>query len=364
MEAISLIRSKLNMNRRHFIAASTMASLGAGRLSQGEDRDVGKPVSFFLVGDTHYCSDETDGTRMNQASAETCGRLVDWLNRLPGTERPETAGGGMVALPDGVIHAGDLIENGDKGARFYPRAETEMAAFTADWGLNGGDGRLRWPVREIHGNHDSPHGDGPVIPAIIARNRRRAGLTRTSANGLHYSWDWGGVHFIALGIVAGDAPAVSRKRRYAPLGSLPFLAEDLAATPMDRPLVLVHHVDPGRYAKVRTDEEARKGEWDYGDVQAFYDLIKPRRVAATLYGHTHVRNIFRWDGSPDARATTGVPAINTDNASHWKSATQALCHLEIDGQELRVREFATKDAWLTGAWTPQIWRFPLPPQQA
>ena len=27
-------------------------------------------------------------------------------------------------------------------------------------------------------------------------------------------------------------------------------------------------------------------------------------------------------------------------------------------------EFATKDAWLTGAWTPQIWRFPLPPQQA
>jgi hypothetical protein len=26
---------------------------------------------------------------------------------------------------------------------------------------------------------------------------------------------------------------------------------------------------------------------------------------------------------------------------------------------MRVREFGTKDGWQTGAWTPQVWRFPL-----
>ncbi|MFN4805521.1 MAG: hypothetical protein ACK46A_13220 [Akkermansiaceae bacterium] len=32
--------------------------------------------------------------------------------------------------------------------------------------LNGGDGLLQWPVREVHGNHDSPQGDGrtPLYP--------------------------------------------------------------------------------------------------------------------------------------------------------------------------------------------------------
>ena len=87
---------------------------------------------------------------------------------------------------------------------------------------NGGDARLRWPVREVHGNHDGPRGDTVVTDTIKARNKRRAGLTNVAESGLHYSWDWAGVHFVALGIVVGDAPEVTRKRRYAPRGSLPF----------------------------------------------------------------------------------------------------------------------------------------------
>ena len=296
---------------------------------------------------------------MNATSVEVGARLIDWMNRLPGTEITATAGGGVLPVPHGVLHAGDLVENADKGPRLYSKAEVEMAACFADYGLNGGDGRLNWPVREVHGNHDSPHGDGPVIPEIKARNKKRAGLARVSENGLHYSWNWAGVHFVALGITVGDEPTIIRSRRYAPLASLPFLREDLADTPKEKPIVILHHVDAARYARQVPDEAAMKAEWDYGDVQAFYQTIKDRRLAACLYGHTHARNLFRWNGTPDMKAADGVPAINTDNASHWKSQNQAICHIEIDSKELRVREFSTKDAWHTGFWTPQIWRFPI-----
>ena len=86
---------------------------------------------------------------MRMRSAEVNDRLVQWLNRLPGTELPATVGGGLLPQPDGVVHAGDLVDNGDKGPSKFPMAETELAAFLADWGLNGGDGKLKWAVREM-----------------------------------------------------------------------------------------------------------------------------------------------------------------------------------------------------------------------
>ncbi len=154
--------------------------------------------------------------------------------------------------PQGVIHVGDIVDNGDKGPTKYHLAETEAAAFSAQWGINGSEGRLKWPVREVHGNHDSPHGDGPIISLIRERNSQRKGVSNLAKNKLHYSWDWGNVHFVALGIVVGDAPQVTRKRRYAPLGSLPFLEEDLRTQVGNsgRPVVLVNHVDVHRYSAV------------------------------------------------------------------------------------------------------------------
>lgn len=298
---------------------------------------------------------------MKPISAEYNARLVDWLNKLPGTDFSAEAGGGAVPVPHGVIHTGDLVDNGDKGGVRLKMAEPEMAAFVADWGLNGGDAKLRWAVREVHGNHDGPRGDTVVVDEIKARNQRRRGLTNVSANGLHYSWDWAGIHFVALGIVVGDAPEVSRKRRYPPLGSLPFLVQDLAehVGKSGRPVVLVHHVDVARYSQPVPDEKVVHNEWDYGDVHAYYAALKPYRVAAAVCGHTHARNIFRWDGTKDMRVSQGIPFLNTDNSAHFSGPAQAFLHVEITRKELRVREFATKDGWQTGAWTPQIWKFDL-----
>lgn len=347
--------------RRHFIRQASCSAAALGLMPRVFAADASDAVSFFVVGDTHYSANDDDMGRMDSTSADYNARLVDWLNRLPGTEVPDAAGGGRVPVPRGVLHAGDLIDNGDKGPGKYRMVETEAAAFVADWGLNGGDAKLKWPVREVHGNHDAPGGRTPMIDLIVERNKKRAGLANVSQNGLHYSWDWGPVHFVALGIVVGDAPEVTRKRRYAPFGSLPFLIEDLAAHvgASGRPVVLLHHVDLHRYSAVVDDEKVRHHEWDYGDARAYFEALKPYRVAATICGHTHVRKLLRWNGTPDERATDGVPFLNTDNAGHFGGPTQAFLQVELSASSLRVREFATKDGWQTGTWTPQVWTFPI-----
>lgn len=352
--------------RRQFLHRLSLSTAALGFLPRGFAQDtaparLADSASFFLVGDTHYLADSDDFSKMDATSADYNGRLVDWLNKLPGTTFSEEIGGGAVPAPHGIIHAGDLTDNGDKFGSKAKMGETEAAAFFADWGLNGGDARLRWQVREVHGNHDGPHGDTAVVSEIKARNQRRAGLANVSENGQHYSWDWAGVHFVALGIVVGDAPEVTRARRYAPLGSLPFLVQDLAENVGDsgRSVVLVHHVDVARNCEAVADDVAVKKEWDFGDVHAYHEALRPYRIAASLCGHTHQRNLFRWNGTKDTKATQGSPFLNTDNAGHFGGPSQAFLHVEVAPAEIRVREFFTKDGWQTGAWTPQTWKFAL-----
>jgi hypothetical protein len=53
-----------------------------------------------------------------------------------------------------------------------------------------------------------------------------------------------------------------------------------------------------------------------------------------------------------------VPVFNADNSAHFKDKRQALTMVTVDGAGTTFREFATVDAWETGVWTPQVWRFP------
>lgn len=350
--------------RRRFFQQTGAGLLGLQllRLHAEETSGSGSTTSFFVVGDTHYCASDSDASVMDPISAAYNRRLVDWLNRLPGTEFPVSLGAGKVPIPDGVIHLGDVVENGDKGPTKFPQCETERDAFVRDWGLNGDDGVLRWPVREIHGNHDAPQGDTPMVKKMIERTKSRKGLLSVCPRGLHYSWDWHGVHFVALGIVAGDAASVTRKRRYAPLGSLEFLKKDLAEHVGDsgKPVVLLHHVDVHRYSKVVPDDVVKHSEWDYGDAHAFYEIIKPYRVAACMCGHTHVRKVMRWNGTPDQACKDGVPFVNTDNAAHFGSPVQAFLHIEINDAAMTVREFSTDNGWEQGKWNDEKWVIPLP----
>ncbi|MSU28187.1 MAG: twin-arginine translocation signal domain-containing protein [Pedosphaera sp.] len=339
--------------RRQFLGA-VGATVAAGSLN-GFAADAAPLASFFVVGDTHFLADKMDPEKLDATSAAYTSRLVDTLNRLPGTEFSEAVGGGKVPAPNGVLHAGDVIDTGDKnGATQLAMQRTEWAGYVAQFGLTGAEGRLKFPVFEVPGNHDSPHGTGHAIEQMAARQRARKGLKAVSKNGLHSSWNWGGVHFITLGLIVGTDRGVARKRRYAAMESLAFLIEDLANTPKDQPLVLMHHVDMARYTVAKPDTDYTKWEWDPADVAAFYAAIKGRR-AAIFYGHTHFRNVFRWDGV-STKAADGVAVFNVDNASHFNSPAQAFFHVEVRGDGFTVREFETRDGWETGRWTPQVWK--------
>ncbi len=355
------------VNRRNFLAGTALsaAALGLGfkpEAMQAADQARSTKVAFFVVGDTHYLADKENPARMNSRSVEICGDLVETLNRLPGTEIPSEAGGGKVAQAAGLIHAGDIIDTGDKNGRVQEAMQkTEWSAYVDDYGLTGSDGRLKMPVYEVYGNHDSPHGTGWAIERIIERNKRRPGVVNVSANGLHYSWDWGPAHFINLGLIVGTQKSVVRKRRYAALDSLDFLVSDLRdkVGTSGKPLVITHHIDIARYTGPCDPNAPADGkEWDPCDVRAFYDALKDYNVAGIFYGHTHFRNIFQWDGlSP--KAAKGLHVFNTDNASHFSGDAQALFYVELHDKQLLVREYQTKDGWRTGFFTPQTWTAPF-----
>jgi len=347
------------LDRRRFLAASAAALQTFGLAANAKAAD--DTVAFFLVGDTHFLAEKMAPAKLDPVSATVTNGLVEVLNNLPGTEIPKTAGGGTVLAPRGVIHAGDCIDTGDKADT--KMQATEWAAFTDAYGLTGEDGKLKVPVYEVHGNHDSPRGDGMAVKQIAERNKTRPGLVNVSPNGVHYSWDWGPVHFVNLGIVVGTVTDVTRKRRYAPLDSLAFLVSDLKekVDASGRPVVITHHVDMIRYAQTLPVEDATAAnmEWDPADVNGFHAALKGYNVAAILYGHTHARNVFRWDGTNKA-AKAGIPTFNVDNSSHFSGKAQAFFYFEILGDTLTAREYQTTDAWATGAWTPQTWTAPVP----
>lgn len=346
----------LHLHRRDFLAA-TAAGLVLPQFATAADKADREPIAFLHVGDTHFLADKAAPQRLDPRSAAITGRFVEMLNALPGSAIPAEAGGGTVRTPHGVIHSGDCIDSGDKPQKTMQ--DTEWSAFADAFGLTGRDGRLKFPVYEVHGNHDSPRGDGLAIERIIARNKQRPGVNHVSENGVHYSWDWGPVHFIHLGIVVGQSTKPERRRRYAPLDSLAFLIEDLRERVGDsgRPVVITHHIDMLRYAKPLPIEDAKATgmEWDPADVHAFYQALHGYTIAAILYGHTHARNVFRWDGT-SAAAETGIPAFNVDNSSHFAGPQQACFYIEIANNAVTAREYFTKDAWQTAAWTPQVWK--------
>ncbi len=348
------------LSRRAFFGTAA-ASIPLVGLGAEKPKTIDEPIAFFLVGDTHFLADKENLAKLDERSAFVTTQLVDTMNSLPGSTLPMEAGGGMVLKPRGVIHAGDCIDTGDKAN--VKMQETEWAIYNDTYGLTGKDGRLKYPVYEVHGNHDSPRGDGLAVKKIISRNKTRPDVKHVSKNGVHYSWDWGGVHFLNLGIVVGQNVEVMRKRRYAPLDSLEFLISDLKAHvgTSGKPVVITHHVDVLRYAQPLPidDKKAVGMEWDPADVKGFYSAIKDYRIAAILYGHTHARNVYRWNGTNKV-AQEGVPTFNVDNSSHFASQAQAFFYFEIDSKQVLVREYFTTDAWKTGNWTPKTWSAPLP----
>ena len=360
------------ISRRHFLAGSTTGIAALNAAARADDPTAAETIAFFVIGDTHFLASEDKPPRLDERSAVVTGRLVDRLNRLVGTEIPAPAGEGVVRRPFGVIHAGDIIDTGDKtGSGPAEMQRTEMAAFERACGLTGDDGDLDFPLYEVHGNHDGPAGKGIAVERIIERTKTRPRVQHVSANGLHYSWDVGPVHFVNLGIVVGAVPGITRRRRYAPLESLDFLVKDLAdhVGSSGRAVVITHHIDIARYTMPVPDDAPFAGhEWDPADVQGFHRALAGYDVRGIFHGHTHARAVWRWNGSvcrpAGERASHEEPAasagnfdvFNVDNASHFSGGQQAVFYVEFGEAGLTVREYATRDAWASADWTPLVWK--------
>ncbi len=264
------------------VAVFFMMAWPVAAIAQSDKREASRNVTFISTSDSHYReADRKDNFNdLNRAS-------VDAINAIETEKWPEKLGGDAIGKPRGVVVLGDCIDDGDLARDGRVLSEEQFKLFVADFGLYGGDGRLKFPVFEGWGNHDGPpQGKGKSGFSFQAnlkkRNqaRKEKGLiSHLSDNGLHYSWDWDDVHFVQTNIYPADKQRDGV--RYSPVwhdpqGALTFLKKDLAENVGNsgRPVVLLSHCG------------FDTNWWIEPDWKDAYDAAKAYNVVLFLYGHT------------------------------------------------------------------------------
>ncbi len=235
-----------------------------------------KSFFFLVVSDSHY------GKADRQKNRET----VERMNGMEGTDLPGWLTG-KAGKPLGVIHCGDILDG---------PADSAYMQFEEDYGLTG-ERLLKLPVYETFGNHDG--GLNQVVrQGSIRRNPLRPGLAMVSENGLHYSWDWQGVHFVNLGAYPGNEWIDScgwchyfKDPFREPLFSRDFLKKDLARNvgTSGRPVVLVQHYGWDDFSKLW---------WTLPEKDSLAAAVKPYNVIGIFHGHSHALEHWVWNGIP------------------------------------------------------------------
>lgn len=252
-------------------------------------------LTFLVAADLHY-GGSIKAREINQL-------MVREMNSLPGQLYPEEFGlSGKIHTPRGVVILGDIMDDGEA-----PDVLNTWQEYSEDFGLKG-EGLLAFPVYEGYGENDGPS-NGLVRNNLKSRNKLRPNLRSISSDGLHYSWDWGRVHFVHLNLYAGRAGEellnywrrrISSDARY-PKYSLDFLVEDLRRNVggPDRPVVIFQHYGFDSWSETFWTERERN---------AFLNAIEPYNVVAIFWGHSHVSQAFSWNGIK----TWCVGALNND----------------------------------------------------
>ncbi len=335
-------------------------------------RKIEKVRAFVVTGDPQYLAENVvDPQQLDPYSEAANRRFIEMLKKLPGETIPADLGGGKVKKPLlGALVTGDLVDSADKTGGNYPAMQRfEWERYKSDYGLTGKDKGLPFPIYELHGNHDGPQGDTFIIRDIIARNKKRPGLKNISKNGLHYSWDWGPLHLVNLGIFVGRGQTRRDQYHYAPMDSLQFLIEDLETQvgKSGRPVVLAFHLHPNGPAY----------DWPPQDLKSFWDTIKRYNVVALFHGHTH--------GSPPSRIkwnetgfgpelANGIDLFNPDDSGAAKTNPKdpdnplgmrhGCLYVELIDRpgkladELVVRSILTTDNWKSRTWG-EVWKKPI-----
>jgi 3',5'-cyclic AMP phosphodiesterase CpdA len=130
------------------------------------------------------------------------------------------------------------------------------------------------PLFNVPGNHDQV--------AFLSKTADKAnpfwgkGLYRQLLGPMHYSWDWGNVHFVAL-----DGNRLDPYREALGAEQLAWLKADLSFQPRDKPLVLFCHQS---LAATKPAEYLSGGIKDSAQLA---DLLQGRKVLGAFCGHLH-----------------------------------------------------------------------------
>ena len=89
-------------SRRDFLATTAALAATTTTADALAKESASDPVSFFLVGDTHYLANKDAPGQLDDRSRRVTTGLIDTLNALPGTKIPDAAAGGSIAKPHGV----------------------------------------------------------------------------------------------------------------------------------------------------------------------------------------------------------------------------------------------------------------------
>ncbi|TLP74026.1 hypothetical protein ES765_16955 [Maribacter sp. ACAM166] len=228
-------------------------------------------LTFIVGSDLHFGHSDSTVVR-NRATAKDMASII-------GAQFPDSFVKDIIK-PEFVVFTGDLTDSGKLN---------QWKDFESMYGING-IGNFAIPVYEGFGNHDGPIKESkrsPVREGIKFRNMKRDGLTRISADSLHYSWDLNGFHFVNLNSYPGnDWDSSCEWCHYfedgfrEPSNSLDFLEEDLEKSvgTSGRPVILFFHYG--------FDDWGNKW-WSLREQEAFYEVIEEYNITAIFHGHTY-----------------------------------------------------------------------------
>ncbi len=255
-------------------------------------------LTFFGWSDQHV---QTDGNGSHLIPA------IEAMNNLPGTMYPEAIGG-RVADPEFVFGCGDITEWPTTAAK-----ETYNELITK---------RLKFPSYDIIGNHD----EGGNVPSetmkkwIIGRH-----------GSLSYTFDKGGVHFIAL--FSKYDESLNNPAQPITKEALDFLHKNLAGISPQKPVVVAMHLC---FEALTNRDEL---------VEAFGDA----NVILVLAGHYHKATVNKYRGisfvqlpSPTPKSPNEVTVISVTSdhlvaipfdyeKKEWDADPRKTLDVPIDG---------------------------------
>lgn len=225
--------------------------------------------SIIILSDLHYDSTDVRSTVIDSVLVR--------INQMT----HEEAGGKI----NSVAVLGDITQDG---------SEMQWDKYVKAFGLNG-ESDLKYPVYELPGNHDG-NIDGAVRTGIRERNNERRNILDVSDNGLHYSWEAGDYHLVALGIYPGlewdpdcEWCHYFRESFRDPEMSLQFLEKDLRHNldNKNQPVVLMFHYGWDDFSLLWWTEEEQ---------ERFYSVIRDYNIAGIFHGHDHAVEHYTWKG--------------------------------------------------------------------